>query len=522
MSAQDEGRLMALQDHLSDVSHRLSRAEKQREEQRKEANRALGQLEVMRTRISEYQGRIDAEEEATARAVRARDQKDGIARELREQLSAQAQVLTKVQAQRDDLMKDMRDLQLQIEDLEGEMEAREAGFREHIEALHRRSQAEIMKLERELQQHEHSARVGRLNADERERSGGDGSASRHIPSWSRLSVIEPPPGADPLPELASRSNSSITDRVVRELTDKLEDLALKYRDTEMALQNSRAECSRLVSESVTNRLASMQTSSVQVSPPRAALQPTHAQSPASPSPLHHTGSQTEADSAGKDGADESRMRELQDEVLDLKHACARLQSDLSDKSDRLKAALEAASGPAADAAYVRGLEDQLLRLRDEMDTHKADQEKVGEEARGKLEAEGERCKEIEVQIALREQEMERQQACSAAKIAQLEADVETCNKELGECKKAMEEARQMQSRDEVAQELAALHDKLQQAEADLASAHDKAAEDLAAARLASVQDMGKVRLEAASRLSAETHKYRELLQEKEAELVAAK
>jgi|NorSeaMetagenome_1021524.scaffolds.fasta_scaffold35740_3 hypothetical protein len=51
----------------------------------------------MRTRISEYQRRADAEEEATARAVAERDQKDGVIRELREQVAAQAQVLAKMQ-----------------------------------------------------------------------------------------------------------------------------------------------------------------------------------------------------------------------------------------------------------------------------------------------------------------------------------------------------------------------------------------------------------------------------------------
>jgi len=57
----------------------------------------LGQLEVMRTRISEYQRRADEEEEAAACAVAERDLKDGMIRELREQVAAQTQELAKMQ-----------------------------------------------------------------------------------------------------------------------------------------------------------------------------------------------------------------------------------------------------------------------------------------------------------------------------------------------------------------------------------------------------------------------------------------
>ena len=51
----------------------------------------------MRTRISEYQRRADADEEAIARTVAERDQKDGVIRELREQVAAQSLVLAKMQ-----------------------------------------------------------------------------------------------------------------------------------------------------------------------------------------------------------------------------------------------------------------------------------------------------------------------------------------------------------------------------------------------------------------------------------------
>ena len=40
-SPRDEGRLLALQDHLTDMANRLARAEKQRQNQPKEASRSL-------------------------------------------------------------------------------------------------------------------------------------------------------------------------------------------------------------------------------------------------------------------------------------------------------------------------------------------------------------------------------------------------------------------------------------------------------------------------------------------------
>ena len=103
-SPRDEGRLFALQDHLADVTQRLARSEKQREEQTKEANQARGQLEVMRSRLAEYQRRVEAEEDASDRVVTERDQKSGVIAELREQIAAQRQRIAELQAQRDQLI----------------------------------------------------------------------------------------------------------------------------------------------------------------------------------------------------------------------------------------------------------------------------------------------------------------------------------------------------------------------------------------------------------------------------------
>ena len=84
--------------------HDSEKAKKQREEQTKEANQARGQLEVMRSRLAEYQRRVEAEEDASARVVTERDQKSGVIAELREQIAAQRQRIAELQAQRDQLI----------------------------------------------------------------------------------------------------------------------------------------------------------------------------------------------------------------------------------------------------------------------------------------------------------------------------------------------------------------------------------------------------------------------------------
>jgi chromosome segregation ATPase len=536
-----------IQDHLSDVSHRLARAEKQREEQRKEAGRAQGQMQVMRSRISELQARIDAEEEALARAVRTRDQKDGLARELRDRLSTQAQALDKALLQRDDLMKEAQELRAQVEDLQGEMQGREDSFREHVETLQRRNHSEKSMLERQLQaqEREHAARGGGTSS--RGQSSTDVAVSRSPWRAERVLGSRRSRSESGSPEGRAHvvaGNGSMADRVVHELTDKLEDLALKYaslkelhRHADEALQRSRAECSRLVSESVTNRLASMHTSPAHA---HQAHQPP-VTAPAQESAPHHLArghpsgdavcdERTDAaagsmhDSGDGERRAQAQAQALQDELADLKQVCARLQSELSAKSRRLEGLEEAlaCAGPAADAAYVRGLEDQLLSLKADMDKCQGEADKAAAEAREEVGRERERCNALKVEVALREEEMARRQSAWAAKTEQLAADLEACSTELEQCRAELVAERCTHSRDELKAVLEALRLEVQQSEADLASARDKAAEDAAAMRAACMEDMGKARLEAANRLSAEAEKYRGLLQDKEAELVAAK
>ena len=139
-----------------------------------------------------------------------------------------------------------------------------------------------------------------------------------------------------------------------------------------------------------------------------------------------------------------------------------------------------------------------------------------------VEKERERCNQLKVEVALREEETARRQADFASQMEKLASDLKTCSTELEQCKGELEEARRINTRDEMTQEMDTLRQKVQQAEVDLTGARDKAAQDLATARAACMEDMSKARLEAASRLNAEAEKYRSLLQEKEAELVASK
>ena len=504
-------------------------------------------MQVMRSRISELQARIDAEEEALARAVRARDQKDGLARELRDRLSTQAQALDKAHLQRDDLIKEAQELRAQVEDLQGEMQGREDSFRERLETMQRRSHSEKSKLERQLQaqEREHAARGGGTSS--RGRSSTDVAVSRS--PWraerepgSRRSRSESGSGSPEGRAHVVAGNGSMADRVVHELTDKLEDLALKYaslkelhRNADEALQRSRAECSRLVSESVTNRLASMHTSPAhapQAHQPRVTA-PAHESAPHHLARGHPSGGTVcdeRTDAAvgsmhdSGDGERRAQAQALQDELADLKQVCARLQSELSAKSGRLEGLEEAlaGAGPAADAAYVRGLEDQLLSLKADMDTRQGEADKAAAEAREEVGRERERCNELKVEVALREEEMARRQSAWGAKTEQLAADLKACSTELEQCRAELVAERPMHSPDELKGALEALRLKVQEGEADLASARHKAAEDAGATRAACMEDMGKARLEAANRLSAQAEKYRGLLQDKEAELVAAK
>ena len=520
LSPEDEGRLLALQDHLADVTQRLARAEKMRDDQTKEASRALGQLEVMRTRLAEYQRRAEREEDVVARSVADGDKKAGVIRQLREELTQ--------------LRKEMGERDAQHHQLLSEKSAIKAENRTHKKRL------------KQLQE-EHSATVVQLQQLHEE-------AIEERRQFSRQSIER---GATPTPPTRSvlfsaDGANSFSETLVEELTDRLERLAQKYRETdesltkskeahqesiaalqrsqdrlherERELSESRAECSRLVGVSVQTRLSAMRSGASMSPESRAGGDDKSPASPyflgSSPQPQRSSPSQTRRalggmgdDALGGSGTwavDEVRVLEEQIAALKRERDAAR---DMREK-DRQDG-----------EANLRALE---MHVRKELGAQVTElQEELAESKRqcGRLEAEvrnlSDMRRDLSQDLSRLEGELRTQRGHEKEAIKAIQSNT-TAKEDLAAARSELAALKTQVENKET--DIVALQGLLEEARRATEKAKEVAAEQLAAVRVASARELSKARLNVKTASDAEVNTARVQMQlgHKEEELFAAR
>ena len=295
---------------------------------------------------------------------------------------------------------------------------------------------------------------------------------------------------------------------------------------------NRPQHSRLVSESVSHRLDTLRNSK----PPE--VQPPENSGTSRPS-------EAPSSSLAQLRALEDEVFGLKREKARLESELQRTKEQKRDKSDGGESATTAAAQAAATAAksssaavaaadvvHMRDLEDQVLQLKRELSRESS---KLESERREKRELEerlrdasatggGSTAKEAH-EMTLADMEKGRCPGKCVEQIEQLQTNLSISQKELEECKKelaAQERFRRASPDVEAAKEIQQLQDVIRQAERDAETAQAKAAEELAAVRVASARELSKARVEGANRVKVDVEALNGKLREKENELEAAK
>jgi len=276
--------------------------------------------------------------------------------------------------------------------------------------------------------------------------------------------------------------------------------------------------SRLVSESVSHRLETIRNSHSTHARPRES---------SSTSRALETSSNTLKASVngGSGGALEDEVFALKREKARLESELQRnKEREVEKRHDGESATIAAAQAAAtaaksssaavaaADAVHVRDLEDQVLQLKRDLLRESA---RLESEQRGKQELE-EKLREASIAAAVGKQaydmilpQIEQLQADLNAAVAekqaydmnltqieQLQADLRSTQEELAKCKKGLavqERSRRASPDSEAAKEMQQLKDAIRQAERDAETAQAKAAEELAAIRAATVRELSRVK-----------------------------